>query len=77
MIRLHHPLQKVPVVGDHNEAPPEPAEPVLQPGHHLAVQVVGGLVQDEHVRWGGAGRRPGATRFRWPPERVSTGWVSR
>ena len=45
-----HPLQKVSVVGDHNEAPGELPQPVLQPGHHLAVQVVGGLVQDEHVR---------------------------
>ena len=56
---VHHPLQEIPVVGHHDEAALEPAEPVLQPGHHLAVQVVGGLVQDQHVRRVDEGRRQG------------------
>ena len=47
---VHHPLQEVAVVGDHHQSPPEAAEPVLQPGNHGAVQVVGGLVQHQHVR---------------------------
>ena len=46
-------------MGHHDEAPLEPAEPVLQPGHHLAVQVVGGLVQNQHVRRVDEGRRQG------------------
>ena len=37
-------------MGDHDDAAPEGAQPLLQPGHHLAVQVVGGLVQDQNVR---------------------------
>ena len=32
-----HPLQKVAVVGHHHKAAPKPPQPVLQPGHHLAV----------------------------------------
>ena len=56
---VHHPLEKIPVVGHHHQAALEPAEPVLQPGHHLAVQVVGGLVQDQHVRRVDQGRRQG------------------
>ena len=56
---VHHPLQEVAVVGHHDEAALEPAEPVLQPRHHLAVQVVGGLVQDQYVRRVDEGRRQG------------------
>ena len=36
-------------MGDHDQATPEPAQPVLQPGYHLTVQMVGGLVQDQDV----------------------------
>ena len=43
------PLQEVAVVGDHDQGALEGAEVVLQPGNHAAVQVVGGLVQDEDV----------------------------
>ena len=46
-------------MGHHDEAALEPAEPVLQPGYHLAVQVVGGLVQNQHVRRVDEGRRQG------------------
>ncbi|CDC69327.1 ribosomal protein S5 [Oscillibacter sp. CAG:155] len=47
---VDHPLQKITVVGHHDQPALEAAEPVLQPGHHLTVQMVGGLVQDQHVR---------------------------
>ena len=47
---VHHPLEEVAVVGDHDDAAPEGAQPLLQPGHHLAVQVVRRLVQDQDVR---------------------------
>ena len=47
-------------MGDHHQRPLELAQPLLQPGHHLGVQVVGGLVQDKHVavvdQRGGQGR---------------------
>ena len=56
---VHHPLQKVAVVGHHDEPAPEAAEPVLQPGDHGGIQVVGGLVQDQHVRRVDKGRRQG------------------
>ena len=56
---VHHPLQEVPVMGHHDQAALEPAEPVLQPGYHLAVQMVGGLVQNQHVRRVDQGRRQG------------------
>ena len=45
-----HPLQKVPVVGDHDKTPGKFLQVPLQPEDHVAVQVVGGLVQDEHIR---------------------------
>ena len=46
-----HPLQKIAVVGHHHKAAPKPPQPVLQPGHHLAVQVVGWLVQNQDFHW--------------------------
>ena len=36
-------------MGHQNDAPLESAQRLLQPSHHLAVQMVGGLVQDQHV----------------------------
>ena len=47
---VHHPLQKVAVMGHHHQPALEPAEPVLQPGSHLRVQMVGGLIQNQHIR---------------------------
>ena len=47
---VDHPLQEIAVMGHHDEPAFEAAEPILQPGHHLTVQVVGGLVQDQDVR---------------------------
>ena len=46
---VHHPLQKIAVMGDHHKAALEAAEPVLQPGDHSAVEVVGGLIQHQHI----------------------------
>ena len=37
-------------MGDHDQAPGELPQVVLQPEDHVAVQVVGGLVEDEHIR---------------------------
>ena len=47
---VHHPLQKIAVMGHHHQPALEPAEPVLQPRGHLRVQVVGRLVQHQHIR---------------------------
>ena len=47
---VHHPFQKIAVVGHHDEAAPEGTQPLLQPGHHFAVQMVRGLVQHQHIR---------------------------
>ena len=55
----HDALQKVPVVGHHDQRPPPGAQIVLQPEHHVVVQVVGRLVQDEHVTGPGQHRRQG------------------
>ena len=46
---VDHPLQKVPVMGHHDQPPLKSTQPVLQPCHHLAVQMVGGLVQHQNV----------------------------
>ena len=43
-------LQKVPVMGYHDETAPESAQPVFQPGDHLTVQVVGRLIQYKNIR---------------------------
>ena len=56
---VHHPLQKIAVVGHHHQPALEAAEPVLQPGGHLRVQMVGGLVQNQHIRRVDQGRRQG------------------
>ena len=36
-------------MGDHHQPAGEPGQPLLQPGDHLRVQMVGGLVQNQHV----------------------------
>ena len=54
---VHHPLQKVAVMGHHHQPALKPAEPVLQPHGHLRVQMVGGLVQNQHIRRVDEGRR--------------------
>ena len=40
-------------MGDHQDGPLVAFEIAFQPVHHLAVDVVGGLVEDEHLRLGG------------------------
>ena len=56
LVQLHNAagdaVQKVPVVGDHQQGAPEFLQIVLQPVGHLAVQVVGGLVQHQKLRRG-------------------------
>ena len=47
---IHHPFQKIPVMGHHHQSALEPAEPVLQPRGHLRVQMVGRLIQNQHIR---------------------------
>ena len=56
---VHHPLQKIAVMGHHHQSALETAEPVLQPGSHLRVQMVGGLVQNQHICRVDQGRRQG------------------
>ena len=36
-------------MGDHDDTAPEAAEPLLQPLHHIGVQMVGGLIQQQHI----------------------------
>jgi hypothetical protein len=47
---VHHPLQKIAVMGHHHQSALETAEPVLQPRGHFRVQMVGGFVQHQHIR---------------------------
>ncbi len=49
---LGHLIQEVAVVGHQDHAAGEGFQVVLQPGHGLGVQVVGGLVQQQHVGLG-------------------------
>ena len=46
-------------MGHHDQSALEPAEPVLQPGGHLRVQMVCRLVQHQHVRRVDERRRQG------------------
>ena len=43
-------LQQVPVVGDHNQRARPSIEQVFHHGEHIGVQIIAGLVHDEHVR---------------------------
>ena len=36
-------------MGDHDETAVEGPKPVLQPGNHVGVQMVGGLIQNQNV----------------------------
>ena len=47
---VHNPFQEIPVMGNHHQTSPEGPEPVFQPGNHLAVQMVGGLIQHQNIR---------------------------
>ena len=46
------PLEEVPVVGDDDEGAGPAVEDVLEGGQRVDVEVVGRLVEDEHVRLG-------------------------
>src|SRR5579875_1404491 len=45
-----HPFQEVPVVADHDQGARPAVEQVFQFGERLDVEVVGGLVEQQHVR---------------------------
>ena len=55
----HDALQEIPVVGHHDQRPLPGAQIVFQPEHHVVVQVVGWLVQNQHVAGAGQHRRQG------------------
>ena len=42
-------IQKVSVMCNHDHGSTEIPEEIFQPGNHLPVQVVGGLIQDQDV----------------------------
>ena len=42
-------IQKIAVVGHHENDTLKPDQKILQPGYHLIVQMVGRLIQDQHV----------------------------
>ena len=46
---VDHPFQKIAIVGHHDQPAPEPPQTILQPGGHFGVQMVGGLVQHQHI----------------------------
>ena len=64
-----HVVQEVAVVGDGDDGARELLQELLEPGHRLGVEVVGGLVEQEHVV-GWSSSRQSATRRRSPPESV-------
>ena len=45
-------VEEIAVVGDHQQGDALAAEVILEPFDHLDVEVVGGLVEDEHVGFG-------------------------
>jgi hypothetical protein len=49
---LGHPLEEVPVVADHHQRAGPAVEQVLELGERLDVQVVGWLVEQQHVGFG-------------------------
>ena len=60
---VDHPLQKVAVVGDHQQSALEAFEVALQPIDHLAVDVVGRLVQNQYLGFGSKGTGKGNPTF--------------
>ena len=58
-----NPFQKIPVVGDHNQTAPEFFQPFLQPRHHVGVQMVCRLVENQHIRRVNQRRRQGHPFF--------------
>ena len=43
-------IQKIPVMGNHDHYAAESSKILLQPYHHLIIQMVGRLIQDQHIR---------------------------
>lgn len=59
----HHPVEKVPIVGDHQDGAFIFLQIVLEPDHHPPVQVVGRLVQNEQLAGGNEGGGHGHPLF--------------
>lgn len=59
----HHPVEKVPIVGDHQDGAFIFLQIVLEPDHHPPVQVVGRLVQNEQLAGGNEGGSHGHPLF--------------
>ena len=82
-----HPLQEGPVVGHHHEAAAEPGQMPLQQFQAAGVEVVGGLIEEDHVEAGeqhrgqrepgglpaGQARRPAAVVGRQPEGSANLG----
>lgn len=68
----HHPVEKVPIVGDHQDGAFIFLQIVLEPDHHPPVQVVGRLVQNEQLAGGNEGGGHGHPLF-CPPDSRDTG----
>ena len=56
-------FQEIPIVRDHDEASRIPEQPILQPRDHFVIQMVGRLVQDQHLRRAQQGNRQCRTLF--------------
>ncbi len=54
-----HPIEHVAVVGHQHQGPLETAQIALQPLDAIGIEVVGGLIQQQHIRIGHQGGRQG------------------
>ena len=54
---IGNPVKKISVMGNHDHNPLKASQKILQPGHHLIIQMVGGLIQKQHIT--GIHQRPG------------------
>ena len=61
--RIGHRVQKIPVMGHHQQSPLVGRQPVLQPLDHVMIQVVCRLIQDQQITGGQKSRRQGSPLF--------------
>ena len=56
-IKLKHasrdPIEQVAIMADDDQSAPIGGQPVLEPGNPLEIEVVGRLVEDQQLAWGG------------------------
>ena len=52
VLLIGDPLQQVPVMGDHDQCSGPGVQHVLDLGEHFDIDVVGGLVEHQHVGFG-------------------------